>query len=139
MEYYENRLRTFDTYPPQMVPDKYEVAKAGFYYTGLSDRVICFRCDIKLKDWEKYDNAMNEHDKCLAKAEFFYTNVGDKVTCFSCGKTLFQWKSSDNPWAEHSKHSKDCEYIKMVGGDPSHHIAFTNHKNTSSNSFSLWS
>ena len=70
MEYYENRLRTFDTYPPQMVPDKYELAKSGFYYTGLADKVICFRCDIKLKDWEKNDNAMNEHEKWSPNCEY---------------------------------------------------------------------
>ena len=36
MEYYENRLKTFDTYPKQMLPDKYQLARAGLYYTGKS-------------------------------------------------------------------------------------------------------
>ena len=34
MEYYENRLRTFDTYPKQMLPDKFQLAQTGLYYTG---------------------------------------------------------------------------------------------------------
>ena len=29
MEYYESRLRTFDTYPKQMLPDKFQLARAG--------------------------------------------------------------------------------------------------------------
>ena len=31
MEYYENRLKTFDTYPKQMLPDKIQLARAGLY------------------------------------------------------------------------------------------------------------
>ena len=31
MEYYENRLKTCDTYPKQMLPDKFELARAGLY------------------------------------------------------------------------------------------------------------
>ena len=34
MEYYENRLRTFDTYPKQMLPDKFHLARAGLYDMG---------------------------------------------------------------------------------------------------------
>ena len=34
MEYYENRLKTFDTYPKQMLPDKIQLARAGLYYNG---------------------------------------------------------------------------------------------------------
>ena len=53
-----------------MLPDKYELARTGFYYTGNSDRVICFRCDVNLKDWERVDNAMNEHDKWNSNCEY---------------------------------------------------------------------
>ena len=31
MEYYENRLKTFVTYPKQMLPDKIHLARAGLY------------------------------------------------------------------------------------------------------------
>ena len=36
MEYYENRLKTFDTYPKQMLPDKIQLDRAGLYYSGKS-------------------------------------------------------------------------------------------------------
>lgn len=95
MEYYENRLRTFDTYPPQMVPDKYELAKAGFYYTGLSDRVICFRCDIKLKDWDKSDNALNEHEKWSPDCQYLkMVGVPKRSLLGQCG---FRFKSKITP------------------------------------------
>ena len=53
MEYYENRLKTFDTYPKQMLPDKMQLARAGLYYKGKSDVCHCFRCHVKLSAWER--------------------------------------------------------------------------------------
>ena len=57
MECYENRLKTFDTYPKQMLPDKIQLAGAGLYYTGKSDVCQCFRCHVKLSAWERDDVA----------------------------------------------------------------------------------
>ena len=61
MEYYENSQRTFDTYPKQMFPNKFQLAKAGLHYTGKSDMCQCFRCHIKLSSWERDDDAIKEH------------------------------------------------------------------------------
>lgn len=63
MEFYENRLKTFDTYPKQMLPDKYQLARAGLYYTGKSDICQCFKCHVKLSAWEREDDAIKEHYK----------------------------------------------------------------------------
>ena len=62
MEYYGNRLKT-DTYTKQMLPDKFELARAVLYYTGKSDICECFRCHVKLSSWERDDDAINEHIK----------------------------------------------------------------------------
>ena len=51
MEYYENRLTTFDNYHEQMLLDKFELARSGLYYTGKSDICECFRCHVKLSSW----------------------------------------------------------------------------------------
>ena len=59
-KYYENRLRTFDTYPKQMFPDKFQLARAGLYHTGKSDICQCFRCHVKLSSWERDDDAIIE-------------------------------------------------------------------------------
>lgn len=63
MEFFENRLNSFDTYPKQMVPDKYQLARAGLYYTGKSDLCQCFSCHVKLSAWEPDDDAIKEHYK----------------------------------------------------------------------------
>ena len=61
MEYYENRLKTFETYPKQMLPDKIQLARAGLYYTGKLDVCQCFLCHVKLNAWERDDDAIKEH------------------------------------------------------------------------------
>ena len=70
MEYYENRLRTFDTYPKQMLPDKFQLARAGLFYTGKSDICQCFRCHVKLSSWERDDDAIKEHFKWSSNCEY---------------------------------------------------------------------
>ena len=70
MEYYENRLRTFDTYPKQMLLDKFQLARAGLYYMGKSDICQCFRCYVKLKSWERGDDAIKEHFKWSLNCEY---------------------------------------------------------------------
>ena len=70
MEYYESRLKTFDTYPKQMLPDKIQLARAGLYYTRKSDVCQCFRCHVKLSAWERDDDAIKEHYKWSPECEY---------------------------------------------------------------------
>ena len=70
MEYYQNRLKSFDTYPKQMLPDKYQLARAGLYYSGKSDVCQCFRCHVKLSAWERDDDAIKEHFKWSPDCEY---------------------------------------------------------------------
>ena len=60
MEYYEARLKTFYVYPKQMLPDKFQLARAGLFYTGKSDICQCFRCNVKLCAWERNDEKMTK-------------------------------------------------------------------------------
>lgn len=70
MEYYDNRLKTFETYPKQMLPDKYQLASAGLYYSGKADVCACFRCHVKLSAWERSDCALREHYKWSPNCEY---------------------------------------------------------------------
>ena len=56
LEYYENRLKTFDTYPKKMLLDKFQLARAGLYYTGKSDICQCY--------------AIKEHFKWSSNCEY---------------------------------------------------------------------
>ena len=57
----EQRLNTYREWPKCMRPTGGELAPAGFYYTGIGDRVKCFSCNICIKDWEPFDQPWGEH------------------------------------------------------------------------------
>ncbi|XP_063628914.1 death-associated inhibitor of apoptosis 1-like [Cydia splendana] len=61
-------LRTFKDWPKSMKQKPEELAEAGFYYTGRSDKTKCFYCDGGLKDWEEDDVPWEQHarwfDRC---------------------------------------------------------------------------
>jgi hypothetical protein len=54
---YEDRLQSFKNWSKQLMPDKYAMAEAGFLYTGQSDIVQCFGCNVWVSVLEKTDNA----------------------------------------------------------------------------------
>ncbi len=56
------RLATFVTWPQCMVmPSKESLARAGFWYSGYSDRVECYDCKLKLHSWQPSDDPYLEH------------------------------------------------------------------------------
>lgn len=84
---YEDRLITFEFWPKQLLPNKFNLAKAGFYYMGLRDECICFSCGIKLASWERDNVPFEEHKKwspnCifLKMVGFESTDTSDRFTC----------------------------------------------------------
>ena len=60
---YSKRLHTFceKEWPIGLSQSSDELALAGFFYTGLSDKVICFSCAGGLNKWKKSDIPLFEH------------------------------------------------------------------------------
>ncbi|XP_030375195.1 death-associated inhibitor of apoptosis 2 [Scaptodrosophila lebanonensis] len=57
-----NRLKTFKNWPnPNITPQA--LAKAGFYYLNRADQVKCAWCNGVVAQWEKNDNAFDEHQR----------------------------------------------------------------------------
>lgn len=63
MKMYQDRLLTFHHWPKQIIPNKYSLAQAGFYYTGQSDITVCFACSLKVNQWNRHDKALDEHKR----------------------------------------------------------------------------
>lgn len=61
MLFFQDRLKTFDMWPPQIEPNKFQLSSAGFYYTGRNDTVECFSCGLRLHQWQKGDESLLEH------------------------------------------------------------------------------
>ena len=58
------RMQTFSkNWPMKDHATPREMADAGFYYQGDSDRVVCFYCARGLKNWEGNENFWYEHAK----------------------------------------------------------------------------
>jgi hypothetical protein len=62
---YAERVKSFETngWPPLMPLSAEEMAKAGFFYSGFSDKVTCFECGVTLKKWISTDTALGEHKR----------------------------------------------------------------------------
>jgi hypothetical protein len=74
MMMYEDRLQSFKQWPKQILPDKYNLARAGFIYTGEGDIVQCFGCSIRVSQWEKTDFPWAEHLKWSPDCVFLKMN-----------------------------------------------------------------
>lgn len=59
---FDARFASFRDWPKYLRgPSKIDLARAGFIYTDIGDRVTCFSCGWNLSDWEPFDNAYKEH------------------------------------------------------------------------------
>ncbi|KAH8256995.1 hypothetical protein KR038_001052, partial [Drosophila bunnanda] len=64
------RRRTFDAWPRNLKQKPHQLAEAGFFYTGVGDRVRCFSCGGGLKDWDDNDEPWEEHARWLSQCRF---------------------------------------------------------------------
>lgn len=63
------RLETYANWPlSYMKPE--DLAAAGFYYTGMDDRVRCFECGVEICRWLRGDNPMADHQRWQDRCRF---------------------------------------------------------------------
>jgi len=55
-----------------------ELAKAGLFFTGRSDRVKCWYCNGGLQNWDYTDSPIVEHVKWYPQCEFILREKGDE-------------------------------------------------------------
>ena len=67
---FRNRFQSFKDWGYNHVISSYELAKAGFFYTNINDRVQCFHCNGCLEDWIQNLEALKEHVKWLVDCEY---------------------------------------------------------------------
>jgi baculoviral IAP repeat-containing protein 7/8 len=65
-----NRLQSLMEWPKSISQSPQELASAGFFYTGNSDRVICFFCGLGLKDWDLNDIPIEQHAMWAPQCQF---------------------------------------------------------------------
>lgn len=67
---YDKRMESFSDWPIGLPQKKDDMACAGFFYTGKSDKVICFSCGLNINKWKPTDLPIILHAKYLGKCEF---------------------------------------------------------------------
>ena len=74
-----NQLRTFkvtNIWPHHILATPNELADAGFFYLGESDRVKCFYCNGGLRNWKLDERPWEEHAKWFPLCEYVLQRQG---------------------------------------------------------------
>lgn len=67
----DKRLETYNgRWPHGLSVLSEKLAKAGFYYCGPGDRVMCAFCKGSLEEWKPTDDPINEHKKYFSTCSF---------------------------------------------------------------------
>ncbi|XP_068936722.1 putative inhibitor of apoptosis isoform X2 [Petaurus breviceps papuanus] len=64
------RMSTYSTFPVNVPVSERSLARAGFYYTGVNDRVKCFCCGLMLDNWKQGDSAIDKHKQLYPSCVF---------------------------------------------------------------------
>ncbi|XP_077290320.1 baculoviral IAP repeat-containing protein 7-B-like [Arctopsyche grandis] len=75
---YEARYKSFENWPIPMTMSAEELAKNGFYYSGIADKAQCYHCDSIFKHWTEGDNPLQEHAKGYPNCDFLQVVKGEQ-------------------------------------------------------------
>uniref|UniRef100_A0A6J0TTK0 Baculoviral IAP repeat-containing protein 2 n=1 Tax=Pogona vitticeps TaxID=103695 RepID=A0A6J0TTK0_9SAUR len=97
------RMSTFSTFPLHCPVSERSFARAGFYYTGVKDKVKCYSCGLMLDNWKKGDNPLEKHRQLYPSCSFLQNlssmnNLGTSLrSAFSPPSNLGGLTSSHSP------------------------------------------
>jgi len=76
------RLSTFFDWPERVasIVNPHELARAGMFYTGQTDRVQCVYCRGYLRNWVQGDVPADEHRRLFPKCPFIRQQNDDHIT-----------------------------------------------------------
>lgn len=114
LQYYafDTRLSSYQRWPKQIIPDKFSLAKSGFFYTGQSDTVKCFCCGVQISNWESSDNSFQEHYKHSPKCDFL-TMIG-----YDTQLSLSQSIQDDSSISSLAVNTSDCDLSSFSSHRP---------------------
>jgi hypothetical protein len=60
MKFFNGRMLTFQDWPVSFIRP-HEIAEAGYFYTGVQDRVKCLSCTTEFGNWQQQDIPFDKH------------------------------------------------------------------------------
>uniref|UniRef100_A0A8C2QP19 RING-type E3 ubiquitin transferase n=1 Tax=Cricetulus griseus TaxID=10029 RepID=A0A8C2QP19_CRIGR len=67
------RMSTYSAFPTGVPVSERSLARAGFYYTGVNDKVKCFCCGLMLDNWKQGDSPVEKHRQLYPSCSFVHT------------------------------------------------------------------
>lgn len=64
------RISTFAKFPSTAPVTERSLARAGFFYTGIGDRVQCFRCNVTIDNWQSGECPAERHKQISPNCTF---------------------------------------------------------------------
>lgn len=64
------RISTFAKFPSTAPVTERSLARAGFFYTGICDRVQCFRCNVTIDNWQTGECPAERHKQMSPNCAF---------------------------------------------------------------------
>lgn len=86
MRFEVQRIKTFKTWSRTCPIGPGPLAKAGFFYVGIFDRVKCFSCGGQIDGWKKGDTAMGQHEKKNSQCKMVTNQETDNITLEKCNE-----------------------------------------------------
>ncbi|XP_020851853.1 baculoviral IAP repeat-containing protein 2-like isoform X1 [Phascolarctos cinereus] len=103
------RISTFSAFPVNVPISERSLARAGFYYTGVNDRVKCFCCGLMLDNWKQGDNAIDKHKQLYPSCDFIQNLIAVNNLGFS-SQSAFSSSGMNNDTCSLSPSSKQSGY-----------------------------
>lgn len=75
------RLHTFSNWQYSNLITSYQLASAGFFYTGHGSRVECFSCGLTHQDWKKGDLPLHVHRQRNPNCPFIGSLLSKESPC----------------------------------------------------------
>ncbi|XP_043851379.1 baculoviral IAP repeat-containing protein 2-like [Dromiciops gliroides] len=104
------RISTYSAFPVNVPVSERSLARAGFYYTGVNDRVKCFCCGLMLDNWKQGDNAIDKH-KQLYPSCAFVQNLISVNNLGSSSQAAFSSSGINNVTCSLSPNSEQSGYF----------------------------
>ncbi|XP_041364744.1 baculoviral IAP repeat-containing protein 2-like isoform X2 [Gigantopelta aegis] len=73
----DDRKKTFE-YWPCLPQTEEQLVEAGFYFTGISDKVVCFACGFGLRKWRPSAEPWVEHARHSPDCQFVKEKKGEE-------------------------------------------------------------
>ncbi|XP_017400245.1 baculoviral IAP repeat-containing protein 2 isoform X1 [Cebus imitator] len=98
------RMSTYSTFPAGVPVSERSLARAGFYYTGVNDKVKCFCCGLMLDNWKLGDNPIEKHKQLYPSCSFIQNLISASLTSTTKNPSPMRnnFAHSLSPTLEHS-------------------------------------